>query len=61
MITGEWRSRPLSPWSRDPALELRLELGGGQIAEAHVGVLLILVAPPALSADLGIDTIAEPF
>ena len=31
---------------------LRLELGGGKVAETHVGALFVVVPPPAIDPDL---------
>ena len=40
---------------------LRLELGGCQVAETHVGTLFVVVPPPVFDPDLGLRPIPKPF
>jgi len=42
------------------AFDLVFELGGRQIAEAHVRTLLIVVMPPLLDGDRRFDPIPKP-
>ena len=39
---------------------LRLELGGGEAAETHVGALFVVVPPPAFDPDLGLHPVPKP-
>ena len=40
---------------------LRLELGGYQVAETHVGTLFVVVPPPVFDPDPGLRPIPKPF
>ena len=60
VVTGKWRSRG-SPNPAALALDLLLELGRRQIAEAHVRPVFVVVTPPPLDADLGFEAISKPF
>ena len=40
---------------------LRLELGGCQVAETHVGTLFVVVPPPVFDPDPGLRPIPKPF
>ena len=39
---------------------LRLELGGGEVAETHVGALFVVVPPPAFNPDFGFHPVPKP-